>query len=61
MCHHILAFEEDKVIFDGLIVLVMCSFVVLKPAAAQPTSGPIDLDDEEVVPERVAETAKFSK
>jgi len=58
---HILAFEEDKQIFDALIALVMRSIVLPKPAPAWPTGGPIDVDDDVVVPECVAKIARFSK
>jgi len=58
---HILAVEEDKEIFDGLIAPAMQSIVVPKPAPMQLTVGPIDLDDEKVVFERIAKTSKLSK
>jgi len=60
--HHILAFKEDKEIFDGVIAPTMRASVVPKPTPAQQTGGAIeDDDDDDMVVEDVQLTSKFSK
>ncbi len=56
-----MAFEEDNEIFDALIAPVMRSNVVTPAAPTRPAPAVLDLDEEDVVPERVAKTARFSK
>jgi len=58
--HHILAFEEDKAIFDALFVPMMRKAVVSQPpqVLAAPAAGNMDEDD--VVIERIKKTSRFS-
>ncbi len=58
---HVLAFEEDTAIFDSLIAPVMRSTRVTRPAATVPAVLSMDEDDEDVEPDRVVKTARFSK
>ena len=57
---HILAFEEDKLIFDALIAPVMRKTMV-PPEPTQSTPSTFDVDEEVVVPDRIVKTARFSK
>jgi hypothetical protein len=58
---HILAFEEDKAIFDALIAPVMRTVVVLLAQPQCLAIPSIHLDDEEVPVQRIVKTSRFSK
>ena len=58
---HILAFEEDKDIFDALLAPLIRSAEVLPSQPPRPAIVCTDLDDEDVPAQPIVRTSRFSK
>ena len=58
---HILAFEEDKDIFDALIAPAMRTAKVVRHPPPPPALDLVDLDEEDVPAQPIVKTSRFSK
>ena len=58
---HVLAFEEDKEIFDAIIAPVMHATVASKKVEANPVMIESDSDEEDVPIQKIVKTSRFSK
>ena len=64
-CHatrrHLLAFEEDKEIFDAVIAPVMHAIVATNKDEPNPMVIESDSDEEDVPVQKIVKTSQFSK
>ena len=58
---HILAFEEDKDIFDALLAPMRHTVVIPQPEILPPDIVSLDLDEEDAPIQRIVKTSRFSK
>ena len=58
---HVVAFEEDKEIFDVVIALVMHATIATNKDPPQPMVIESDPDEEDVTVQKIVKTSQFSK
>ena len=58
---HVLAFEEDKEIFDAVIALLMHATVATNKDPPQPVVIDSDPDEEDVPIQKIVKTSQFNK
>ena len=58
---HILAFEEDRAIFDALIAPSLRTISVVQPPLPEAAENMLTLEDEDVPVQRIVKTNRFSK